>query len=118
MMTVSLNDLRFHAFHGVHDEEKRAGGMFAVNMTVYFRPAETPVTSINQTVNYVALFELIKQRMHQASPLLETIAGDLATGVLQQFTLVEEVQVLITKLNPPIASFQGSVAVGLTLKRE
>lgn len=117
MLSVYLQNLRFHSYHGVHSEEKLTGGEFEVNLKAYFHPQALPVINIDDTVNYVSLYSLVKKRMEQPAELLETVVTELADHILIQFPLVEEVEISVTKLHPPIVAFQGSVGVSYRAKR-
>jgi len=117
MMTISLHKLGFHAYHGIYQEEKVLGGTFEVNLSVHYSPPVLPVTDLNQTVNYAKLYELVKQEMEQPCPILETFVTKLAADILAQFSIVEEVEISIIKLRPPIIAFEGSVGVSFRLKR-
>lgn len=116
MMFIHLHDVVFHAFHGVHAEEKLLGGDFVVNLTAGFN-APARIYHLDETVNYVAVYEIVKDRMLKPSALLETIAVDIAAEILAQFSIIVEVQISITKKHPPIPSFVGSVGVSYSLKR-
>jgi dihydroneopterin aldolase len=69
-------------------------------------------------LDYVAVYDLVKARMDEPTPLLETIVIDVAQQILAQFSIVEEVQISIKKLHPPIPQFRGSVGVSYTFKRD
>ena len=62
--------------------------------------------------------ELVKKVMNEPDALLESIVINICNQILAQFSIVDEVHISIKKLHPPIASFQGSVGVSYTLKRE
>ena len=117
MMTISLHQLRFHAYHGIYQEEKVLGGSFEVNLHARYTPPQLPVADLNHTVNYAKLYALVKQEMEQPCPILETFVTKLATDILAQFSIVEEVEISIIKLRPPIIAVEGSVGVSFTLKR-
>ncbi len=34
MLTIEMTEMRFHAFHGVYDFEKRDGAPFEVNLSI------------------------------------------------------------------------------------
>src|SRR5205809_3273523 len=118
MLKIKLSDLRFHGFHGVHEEETKTGGDFAVSMVVYFNPENIPVRHLDETIDYAQLYEVIKQRMQKPTKLLETLVTEIAIQVLNKFSSVEEVMVDIKKLNPPIPFFHGTVAAEYNLKRK
>jgi len=118
MLKIELSKLRFHGFHGVHEEESRAGGDFEVNLTVHFQPVSLPVRHLNETIDYTYLYELVKHRMERPTRLLETLATEIADEILSSFLSVEELEVSIKKLNPPIPFFNGSVAASYAVKRD
>jgi|SRR3954453_5858949 dihydroneopterin aldolase len=118
MLTIELSKLRFHAFHGLYHEEKKLGGDFEVNVTVIHEPVKIPVLHMNETIDYSAIYDLVKEMMQQAQPLLETVATMIASEILKRFSHAEEVIVSITKLNPPIIAFEGMVGVKYVLRRQ
>ncbi len=117
MLTIELSKLRFHAFHGLYEEEKKLGGDFEVNVTVIHYPENIPVLHLKDTIDYSSVYELIKEIMVQPEPLLETVATIIATEILRKFSQAEEVSVEIAKLNPPIIAFEGRAAIRYSLKR-
>jgi dihydroneopterin aldolase len=117
MMQVILEGLRFHSTHGLHKEEALTGGEFEVNLTASYEPDEVPVQHIHQTIDYTILYQLIKERMNQRTDLLESIATDIAIKALDQFPSIQQVNISIKKLHPPIVNFQGAVGVSYELKR-
>lgn len=108
--TIHLHHLIFHAYHGVHEEERILGNSFEVNVS-FDLETSIPITSLEQTVNYAAVYELIKQRMLVATPLLETLAQDLTDKIHDYDSRVKSVSVWVEKKNPPIPNFGGSVSV-------
>lgn len=107
-----------HAFHGLYTEERVLGNNFLVDVTVTYQPKLYPITSIQDTIDYVALYELVKKRMTIATPLLETVVSDIAIEILAQFSLTETVEICIQKLHPPIPACEGSTGVSLILHRK
>lgn len=118
MLTIQLLNLSFFAYHGIHEEEKKWGGEFEVTVTVGHQPKANPVLHINETINYVSVYELLKQHMQQPRALLETVATTFAKDVFEQFAEAEELSITIIKKHPPIAAFEGSVGVSYTAKRD
>jgi dihydroneopterin aldolase len=117
MLTIHLENLKFHAYHGLYAEEQVLGGDFEVNITLQHHPQQLHVTQLHQTINYVSVYHLVKQRMQQPEPLLETLAYDICQSILQQFQHAQVVHISIYKLQPPITQFQGRVGVSLQLSR-
>jgi 7,8-dihydroneopterin aldolase/epimerase/oxygenase len=117
MLLIHLQNLQFKAYHGLYEEEKILGNHFTVNMIIQYQPQNLPIVSINQTINYQTIFELVEQRMQIATELLETLVIDIAHKIFDAFLLVEEIDICIAKQNPPIQNFMGNVTVSFNKKR-
>lgn len=100
---VALEGLEFHAYHGVYPHERESGNWFEVDIEV-----ETDFTEgaerdeLSGTVNYETLFSIVKAEMEKPSKLLETVVEKIANAVMAEFTSVTEVEVKLSKINPPI----------------
>jgi dihydroneopterin aldolase len=114
LLTISLNNVRFRAFHGLHPEEREKGNDFVVNMQVNYIPKSGTILSLDDTIDYAMLFEIINTTMQNPVDLLETLAQTIANNVHQQFPQVKEVIVAVEKLNPPIDKFTGTVGITYT----
>lgn len=110
ILTISLNHLRFFAYHGLYAEEKKIGAEFEVNLIVSF-PAENTISELNNTVNYEKLFQLLKDEMQKPRELLETFAMEVSESIHQSFPSIKKNEISITKLHPPIKGFTGNVSV-------
>jgi dihydroneopterin aldolase len=115
-MTIQLNQLLFHAYHGLYAIEQEQGGPFEVNITATFQPTAL-ITTLEQSVDYVGIYELVKARMAIATPLLETLVMELAQQILARFALLDSVCISIKKLEPPINDFTGTVGISYELKQ-
>lgn len=111
MLTVSLNELRFRAYHGVLKEERVLGNDYIVDCTVEVREPNGIVTGIDQTANYHVMFNIIKTEMAIPSNLMETVCMKIADRMHQSLPLVEKVSISIRKMNPPIKDFIGNSSV-------
>jgi 7,8-dihydroneopterin aldolase/epimerase/oxygenase len=110
-MTITLNGLRFHAFHGLYPEEQKTGNEFEVDLAVeYSSPAEI-ITAIEDTINYVSLHTIIKRAMQQPVHLLETLAMEIVEQIHQSYPEIINATISIQKLHPPVEQFTGSVGV-------
>lgn len=111
MIHISLRNLIFHAFHGLYEEEKQLGNQFEVNLDIYFPEPDTAITHLDQTVNYVTLYNLVQERMQVPEPLLETLAMDIASSAKREFPQIFEINVSISKINMPLVNFRGNISV-------
>ena len=111
LITIEVVNARFHAYHGYHEEEKLAGNEFEFNAQVAVDPEAGTVTGIEETVNYVTLFNIIREEMDRPRPLLETLLMEIAGRVHNAFPSIKKISLSIAKLNPPIYRFNGQVRV-------
>jgi dihydroneopterin aldolase len=118
MMQIHLRQLKLYAYHGVDDGEDVLGGEYEVSLTASYSPSNVPIVSIEHTIDYTALYNIVKQRMQRPAKLLETLATEVASEIFAKFSNVEEVVISIFKLHPPIINFLGSVGITYQLKRE
>lgn len=116
MLKISLHQLKFHAYHGLYPEEKFTGNDFEVSVDVYFEEPSDKITHLSQTINYATLYQLVKERMNIAEPLLETLAMDIAEQSKAHFPFIIEINVSVSKLNLPLLNFQGRTSVTFSKK--
>jgi dihydroneopterin aldolase len=116
-ISIELKSLSFFSFHGLYEEEKRLGGEFIVDATVKISAGKA-VHSVDDTINYSDLYELIKSEMNQPRELLETLAQSIADKILKDFAMVREIEIRIEKKNPPITGFSGKIAVRYKLEKK
>lgn len=108
--TIELRGLQFYSFHGLFEEEKKTGGEFAVDVWAKFPAEDHMLNSINETVNYAALFTIVKDEMNQPRELLETLAQSIAEKIYAKYSIIKEVEIRIEKKKAPIVGLNGSVA--------
>ncbi len=116
MITVHLDDLVFHAYHGVHDGESAVGNSFQVNLKVTYDEGNIPLNDLKNVVNYEELYAIVKKRMAVSTPLLEELAESIIRKIRHEYGSVQEVIVTILKLNAPIEGIHGKV--GITLQKK
>ncbi|MEO9022035.1 MAG: dihydroneopterin aldolase [Ginsengibacter sp.] len=111
MITVHLSDLLFNSFHGIHEEEKILGNDYIVDTSVEFYETSEVISHIHDTVNYVTIYNIIKERMSIPTPLLETVAMEIGNSIHLEFPLLKSIVISIKKMRPPIESIIGNVGV-------
>ena len=109
-MTIELKNLRFFAHHGWHDGEARTGNEFEVQLLATF-PAIEHITSLFDTIDYTEVYELTKTIFLEPEKLLETVAQKITHALETKYRNLQRIHLTITKLNPPIASFTGTVGI-------
>lgn len=103
MNKVELVGMKFYAHHGCFEEERIIGNKFVVN---FWAEADLSLPSktddINDALNYQEVYNVIKGEMAQPSHLLEHVARRILDAVKTKFPYIENAQVTIDKLNPPL----------------
>ncbi len=110
MFTIHLANLKFFSFHGLYEEERILGNNYEVNVDVTFAEKEL-ITTLDQTIDYVKVYNIIMQRMGIPTALLETVAQDLAQNIFDVDNRITSINISIKKINPPIAAFKGNLGV-------
>ena len=116
--SIRLHDMRFYAYHGVMEQERRVGGEYLVSLQV-----ETDLSravnsdSVADTVNYAQLYEVVRREMAEPSQLLEHVAGRIGQRVLDNFQQVTALTVSVTKCNPPMGADSKGASVELRIEK-
>jgi 7,8-dihydroneopterin aldolase/epimerase/oxygenase len=116
--TISVRDLKLYGYHGVYKAERVIGNWFLLDLSISLSAPEATVTSIDQTVNYVSIVELVKKEFSQPTSLLETLCMRIAEKLKAAFRTAENLSITITKLHAPIENFNGKVVVRYEWERE
>lgn len=99
---ISLNNLRFYAYHGVMAQERRVGNHYEVSLEVKY-PFEQALKSDNleDTLDYSRLYAIVEREMSEPSQLLEHVAGRIYEAISEEFPQIMGGSLSITKLHPP-----------------
>ena len=116
-MRISLDKLVFFGYHGLYAEEKKLGNTYIVDVLIDFTAKKSIIDNLDQTIDYVQVYALIKKWMEIPTPLLETLVGNMADDILKEQLLAEKVMVKITKQHLPIAEFEGTASVSIEKSR-
>lgn len=101
--TITLDSLRFYAYHGAEPQEAIVGAWYTVSVAMKADvTAAIQNDNLNGTVNYAQVATLVKQQMQIRSALLEHVAGRIAQALLDSFGTLKSVTVTVKKENPPL----------------
>lgn len=113
---ISLNKVRFHARHGVLEQERATGGEFVVSVRAkYLFENALRSDNVDDTVNYAEMFEIINKEMQTPSCLLEHVAGRIGKSIFMRLPMIESLDIIVEKINPPIGADADSSSVELHL---
>lgn len=99
-------------------QEREIGGWFVVTLQVGYPLTQAMQSDeIDDTLNYAALYNLLKREMAQPSNLLEHVAQRIATAVEATFPKVTSIDLELMKENPPIGADCDGASVEIHLKK-
>ncbi len=116
---IVLSNVRTYSYHGCMDEEEKIGAEFRTDIRVktdLTKAAESD--DLSKGLDYTRLNEIVIEQMRIRSKLMETVALRIIQAVFDEFELAEEVEVKVTKLNPPVGGNIESVSVEMTKRRK
>lgn len=83
---IELNGLRFRAYHGVLESERRCGGDYIVDFSCSYPIEKAMHTDVlEDTLDYSAVYQVIAREMALPSNLLEHVAGRIAAALREAF---------------------------------
>ena len=115
--TITLDSLRFYAYHGAEPQEAIVGAWYTVDVCITADATDAILgDNLSGTINYAKVTEVIKQQMLIRSALLEHVAGRIANTLLKDFPAINSLTVKVCKENPPVCA--PCAASGFTLAVE
>ena len=119
MDKIYLKNIKIYAYHGCMEEEKKIGSDYLVNLIVH---ADLSLScksdELKDTVDYVALLDIVKNQMKMRANLLENVSDRVVNKIISKFPSVRKAVVKIAKLNPPINGNIDKVVIRREKKRE
>lgn len=116
---ISLNSIRLYAFHGVMPQERTVGGWYTVSLTIDY-PFSRALQSddVADTLNYASVLEVVKREMKIPSNLIEHVAGRIVDALFSEFPLIEAIDMVLSKENPPMGGDTMGASVRLSVKND
>lgn len=115
MSLISLENLEFFAYHGHFHEEQVIGTRFLVTFQFETDTEEAEITDdLHKTINYMAVYQLIKKEMEVKSKLIENVALRILTTVCDAYPAISWAKVKVSKMNPPVGGKMDQVSITIT----
>jgi 7,8-dihydroneopterin aldolase/epimerase/oxygenase len=108
MALISIEGMRFRAFHGLYPEERVLGTDFLLDVWIDTDISKATVVveddteKLDNTVNYQTIFEICEIEMRTPQRLLETVVNNIIFRFKYQFPRMFEARLRVRKLNPPV----------------
>lgn len=115
---IILKNIKLHAFHGVMAQETKVGNDFIVNLKIkvdYSLAGKSD--AVEDTVSYADVYAVVKQEMNIPSKLLEHAIYRISNTLLNTFPQIEEVDIRLDKINPPMGADIETAGVHLVYVR-
>ena len=106
--TIELAGMEFHSFHGCLESERREGNTFVVDFVCDCDlTAAAGSDSLEDTLDYSAIYRIVASQMSTPSNLLEHVASRIVDAISAAFPELGAFKVTVSKKNPPV---QGPAA--------
>lgn len=100
---IELLGMHFKAYHGCLPEERVNGGEYVVDFRCSVNPESAIQTDdLEDTLDYSAVYRIVAEQMAIPSNLLEHVAGRILDAIEEAFPELEEFEISVSKLNPPV----------------
>lgn len=118
MKEIIIKNLKIFAYHGVHQEEKINGQNFYIDAMCKI-VGDSEIDNIENTVSYSEIIKNIKKSMlSQSFDLIETAADYVCKELIENFSKISEIELILKKPEAPIIEDFEYVAVKTIKKRK
>lgn len=109
---IHLIGLRCFAHHGCLEEEGVIGSEFELDIKAYGDLQKASAEDdLLATIDYVDLHRIALQELQQRSKLIEHVAERVAQALFREIAIIDELHLVLRKINPPINGDVRHVAV-------
>lgn len=116
---ILLKEIRCYAYHGVAPQENLIGNEYIIDLKLKVDINKAAQTDeVADTVNYAKVHQVIMAEMAVPSKLLEHVGGRIIEKLFQQFPALEEIELHLSKRNPPMGADVESAGIELHCSRK
>ena len=103
MAKIIVQGIKLYGYHGCMDEEHKTGRAFIVDVVLEADLTQAAAAdTLSETINYVTIYEIVKEEMAIRSKLIEHVAKRIYDHLRRKFPQATKAEVQVTKLHPPI----------------
>ncbi|HUW88582.1 MAG TPA: dihydroneopterin aldolase [Candidatus Paceibacterota bacterium] len=116
---IEIKGIRAFGYHGVFDHERENGQEFLVDLSLNLDLGKASRSDlVEDTVDYGSVCNLVLE-MIVGSPvsLIETLASQIADGLLSNFSLINSVVVVVHKPQAPVEVNFADIAIRIERSR-
>lgn len=116
---IFLKEIRCYAYHGVAPQENLIGNEYVIDLKLKVDISQASQTDeVADTVSYADVHELIKAEMAVPSKLLEHVVGRMAAKLFEVFPAIEEIELRLSKRNPPMGADIDTAGIEIHCSRK
>jgi dihydroneopterin aldolase len=117
---ITLSNIEFYAYHGVHSDERRQGARYQVDCEVEYDATKAVVSDdLSDALNYEEILFRINEHMNgEPYELIETLVYDIAVSIVESFPQVTSATVRVRKLHIPIQQVLDYVEAEITINSQ
>lgn len=116
---ILLKEIRCYAYHGVAPQENLIGNEYLIDLKLKVDISKAARTDeVTDTVNYAEVHQVIENEMAVPSKLLEHVSGRIIQKLFDQFPCIEEIELRLSKRNPPMGADIESAGIELHCSRK
>ena len=118
MGIIKLNNIRVYTNHGCLTEEGKIGSDYRVDLEIHASLESSSISDeLKDTVDYVHLNRIVKEEMAIRAKLLEHVAKRIIDRIFKELEMVEQAEVAVSKINPPLGGDVENVTIVLSKAR-
>ena len=103
MGKIALEELEFFAKHGVLKEEQIIGNRYRIDVEVEADLEKASKSdNVKDAVDDGHLYKIVEREVNTPAKLLEHLAGNILSGILDEIPKVDNAKVVVHKYNAPI----------------
>ena len=102
---ITISSMRFHAFHGVLEQERLTGNDYEVTVRIGVDLSTAAESDdVADTVNYATIYNKVSLVMQTPSRLIENVAHRIAEETFAVSESINSDDVTVCKKNPPMGA--------------
>ncbi len=111
---IRLRQMEFRAYHGCYELERVVGNRFSVDLEITTELGNIIESDdVEEAVNYLTVYELVREQMAITSKTIECVAGRIIASVKGYYPEIINVRCEVSKLAPPLGGKIANVSVVL-----
>ncbi|WEV54703.1 dihydroneopterin aldolase [Leuconostocaceae bacterium ESL0723] len=118
MLTIKVNNMKFHAHIGVYPEEKKIGQNIEVDLELVMRSDQAKNSDdLHDTISYGDVYRMTAAVVAKSrADLVERLAQEILDAIRSEYGLaIDQYAINIRKLAVPVDGIFDSVEISLTM---